>query len=63
MKAFVEKENKELSFKSLNTKDMLKELGISSEEVLVCVNGNLVLGEHIFSKGDEVKILSVVSGG
>ncbi len=64
MKVFLERQEKnlELEFEG-SAADLLKELGLNAEEVLIVKNGKLVSKDAHLSGGDEVKLLSVVSGG
>ena len=63
MKVFIErtKEIKELSASSIS--DLLKQLELSIEEVLITRNGKLITQDTSISEDDELKILSVISGG
>jgi len=64
MKIFIErtKETEEFYF-SGRVDELLRKLGFVSEEVLVVKNGELVTEDENLSDEDEVKLLSVVSGG
>ena len=64
MKVIIErtKEEKELDFKG-TAEDLLSELEINMEEVIVARNGTLVTLETEIGSDDEIKILSVISGG
>ena len=42
---------------------LLKELHLSSEEVLIVRNGTLITEDEVLEDTDEIKLLSVVSGG
>ena len=62
----VERTNKtyhfdEQEFKT--AKDILKELNESINAVIITVNNEVVLEEYELQEGDDMKILSVVSGG
>lgn len=64
MKVLIEKtkEEKNISF-SGTCEDLLKTLEINSEEVLIIKNDELVsLKEHC-DDDDEIRLLSVISGG
>lgn len=64
MKIYIEKTNKQLSFKfSGKVKSLLKKLDLNPEVVLVIKNNVLVTEEDLLKNADEVKILSVISGG
>ena len=64
MKVYVEKEDKLLELnKSCTRLELLKELEINPDTVLLVKNGEAVLSEEELSESDDVRILSVVSGG
>ena len=48
---------------SLTVMQMLKRVDILPESVLVVRNGKLVTEDQHLTPGDEVKIVSVISGG
>jgi len=64
MKVFIERERatKELQF-SGRVGELLEELGINPETVVVVRNGEVVTEDEKISDNDEMKIISVVSGG
>lgn len=64
MKIYIErtKENKELNFNGL-VQELLDTLKILSENVLVVRNGKIITEDEKLTNNDEIKILSVVSGG
>ena len=64
MKVFIESDNKtvDLEFEG-KASDLLKKLEINSETVLVSVGGELVTEEEKLKDSDDVKLLSVISGG
>ena len=63
---FIDRENKnttlELDENSL-VMDLLKKLNINPVTVIVSKNNELVLEDEILENNDEIKILSVISGG
>ncbi|MBS3142805.1 MoaD/ThiS family protein [Candidatus Woesearchaeota archaeon] len=64
MNVFIEKENKLLELnKSVTGKELLAELGINPSTVILVKNNEVVLEDEQLSETDDVKILSVVSGG
>jgi len=64
MKIYLEKEKKILNFKfEGKANQLLKKLKLNSEAVLVVKNNELINDEEILENNDEVKILSVISGG
>ena len=64
MHIYIEQQNKKLNkkFKG-NAKKLLDELGISASAVLIIKNGELITEDEILKNTDEIKLLSVVSGG
>lgn len=66
MKYFLEKDNKYENYeiqKPRTIKKFLQTLNISNESVILIKNGEICLEEELLENTDELKILSVVSGG
>lgn len=63
MKIFIEKEDKTKEVKAKTIKEVLAKLKINPETVLTVVNDELVTENKKLSKKDDVKLLSVISGG
>lgn len=64
MKVFIERENKNKQIKFNGTvSQLLHQLKLNSSTVLVAKNNTLVTEGDKLSDNDEVKILSVISGG
>jgi sulfur carrier protein ThiS len=63
MKVFIEKGNKYVDVKPSTGEGVLMQLSIPSTTVLIVRNNEIVLPEDELSEGDEVKLLSVISGG
>ena len=63
MKAYYDREKKDYAFTAKTVKGMLKEIGLLQNAVIVTVNGEVVTEDYTFKEKDNVKILSVVSGG
>jgi sulfur carrier protein ThiS len=67
MNVYIEKEDKQLVLKTDNTnnniKELLKVLKINPSTVIIVKNDEIVLEEESLEDNDEVKILSVISGG
>ena len=66
IKVFVDKENKnlELEFeRNSDIKDVLNQLKINPVTVIISRNSELVMEEEKLNDYDEIKILSVISGG
>ncbi|MBI3035541.1 MoaD/ThiS family protein [Candidatus Woesearchaeota archaeon] len=63
---FIDKENKnavlELDSDSL-VMDLLRKLGINPVTVIVSRNNELILEDEKLNNNDEIRILSVISGG
>ncbi len=58
------RENKVLDLEeNSRVEDLLKTLGISPSEVVPVKNGVIVTEKELLIEGDEVRLLSVVSGG
>lgn len=64
MKIFVERENKSKQIKfNGKVSQLLQQLKLNPTTVLVSRNNNLVTESDVLKDTDEVKILSVISGG
>jgi sulfur carrier protein ThiS len=64
MKVFLERQNKKLNMKFSGTvKSLLKKLKINPETVIISKNNTIATLDAKLSDKDEIKILSVVSGG
>ena len=64
MNIFIERENRKLVKEfSGKAEELLKQLDINPEVVLVVRNGELVADDAHLEEKDDVKILSVISGG
>lgn len=64
MKIYIERTNKKFEKRfSGNVASLLKALNINPETVLVVRNGNLLTKDSKLNNKDEIKILSVISGG
>ncbi len=64
MKIYLEKENKHLNlnFKG-SVKELLEKVNINIETVVVLKNNEIVNEEGLLEEKDDIKILSVISGG
>lgn len=47
----------------MTLKDSLKKINILPESILAVRNGEMVLEDEILENGQEVKLISVISGG
>ncbi len=63
MKVYIEKTNEHIDIKAKSVKELLDKLKINPTTVLVSRNNKLVSGDIKVNENDEVKIISVVSGG
>lgn len=63
MKVFIERENKIIESVAKTGKELLSELHIPESTVLLVKNNEVVLSDVELSETDDVKILSVISGG
>ena len=68
MKVFIERDNKNIDYdisdkNNPTCKDILKDFEISLESSIIVKNGNVCLESEPINNDDELKILSVVSGG
>ncbi len=65
MKVYLERENKNLNLriKEIKVDSLLEQLKINKSTVLVVRNDELVAGSIILKDKDEIRILSVISGG
>lgn len=64
MKIYIEKDDKLLELKkNMTGLELLKELNINPNTVIIVRNNEVILSEEKLSETDDVKIISVVSGG
>lgn len=65
MKIYLEKDNKsvDVNKKKITGKDLLEFLKVNPSSVILVKNDEVVLDDEIFTEKDDIKILSVVSGG
>lgn len=66
MKIHIEKDNKVIEKqidKKIKVIDLLKELNISPEAVIVTRGDEVITEDEYLSNDDEIKLLSVISGG
>ncbi len=63
VKIFIEKEDRIINLKAKNPKEVLSKLKINSETVLFSRNNELILENTELKDSDELKLLSVISGG
>ena len=68
MKVYIEKDDKSLEIKvskikKITGKQLLEELKINPSTIILVKNNEVVLDDEILEDDNEIKILSVVSGG
>ena len=63
MKVYLERTNESKEIKSSNVSELLKKLSLNPATVLVIKNNTLVTETEKLNEKDEIKIISVVSGG
>jgi sulfur carrier protein ThiS len=65
MKVYIEKDNRylNLDLDKIDGKSLLEKLKINPSAIILVKNDEVVLEDEIFTEKDNVKILSVVSGG
>ena len=66
LKVFYDRENKEKTIEldnNLSVKDLLKKMNINPVTVIVSKNNNIILEDEKLEDDDEIKIISVISGG
>lgn len=56
-------ETKEFDSNSSTVKGLLQELKVNSETVIVARNSEILLSADTLNEGDEILLLSVISGG
>ena len=54
---------RELPNKDYTIKDLLKELGLSSQIVVSKQNGELVIEDTVIEDGDEIQLIQIIYGG
>lgn len=63
MKVFLEREKKWVDVQATSMRDVVKALNLNPTTVLLVKNQKLVTEDTLVTEADEVKILSVISGG
>ena len=62
-KVFIEKENRKIKSKAKDIEELMQKLSINKEEVIIVINNELTPLNKKLKDSDEVKFLSVISGG
>jgi len=68
MKVYIEKDNRSLEIKVSKTKkitgkQLLEELKINLSTIILVKDNEVILDDEILENDNEIKILSVISGG
>tara|TARA_Y100000034_G_C6516505_1_gene222121 strand:+ start:289 stop:489 length:201 start_codon:yes stop_codon:yes gene_type:complete len=63
LKVFVERENKNLEVEANSMKDLFSKVNVNPETVIISKNNELVVDDVELRENDEIKLLSVISGG
>ena len=63
VKIFIERENKTINIKAKDIDEIIRKLNINKEEVIIVKNNELTPNNAKLKEKDEVKFLSVISGG
>ena len=63
LRVFIERENKNIDLEAKDIKDLMKKLKLNSETVLISRNNELITDDINLEDNDEIKFLSVISGG
>ena len=63
MKVYVEKQDKLLELEKKSIRELLDELKINPNTVIIVKNNEIVLEDEQLDDNDDIKILSVISGG
>jgi len=63
VKVFIERQNKKMNVKAKDIDGLIKNLNINKEEVIIVKNNQLTPRNEKLKDNDEVKFLSVISGG
>ena len=63
VKVLIEREEKIVNIKAKDIDEIIKKLNINKEEVIIVKNNELIPNNVKLNEKDEVKFLSVISGG
>jgi len=63
LKVFIERENKNLEVEASSMDDLFSKLDVNPETVIISRNNELVIDDVELNEDDEIKLLSVISGG
>jgi thiamine biosynthesis protein ThiS len=63
MIVLVDGRKREILKKDCRVSDLLEEIGVNREAVVTVVNGEITIEEKEIADGDEIRLISAVSGG
>ena len=63
IKVFIERTKERKTVEARTVKEALNKLKVNSQTVIVTRDNELLTGDDKLKKGDEIKLLSVISGG
>ncbi len=63
MQVFIEKQNKTIEINAKSVSELLKKLNINKNSVIVVRNNDVILEDEALNDEDNIKLLSVISGG
>lgn len=56
-------ESREITSQNYTIKDLILELGLSTQTVVAKQNGELVIEDTLINDGDEIQIIQIIYGG
>lgn len=56
-------ETREIPYEDYTIKDLIKELGLSTQTVVSKQNDELVIEDTVINDGDEIKLIQIIYGG
>lgn len=56
-------ESREIPNENYTIKDLIMELGLSSQTVVSKLNDELVIEDTVINDGDEIKLIQIIYGG
>ena len=56
-------EVREITKQNYTIKELINELGLSSQTVVSKQNGELVIEDTLINDGDEIQLIQIISGG
>lgn len=56
-------ESREINSQNYTIKDLILELGLSTQTVVAKQNGELVIEDTLINDGDEIQLIQIIYGG